>query len=307
MTANIFGTGDLVIELKYCKWAVHQEKIEDVSGFFRNALKGDQWKVCENVVYSTTLSYILQEGREHYIKLHDECPIMFARFIQFLYRGKYAYHSPQLETWFGYAVKVCENLDLRYLVYGKPIYKHPFREGDESDEFESDIDGVILYGPRRWWEYEPQHFIDEDVYRDATDLDSQKVADIRSDKWKYRAEVDIAMYKLADKYFIPSLQDYALTMLQKNIGSIDIRGVDYASILKALNEAYPSLDLVEERLKKTIAVCFARDYKVIRTRRNDAAIAIRDWLHSDETLSSMVLDHLTGIGDVDIDSGLIPS
>lgn len=98
------------------------------------------------------------------------------------------------------------------------------------------------------------------------------------------------MYRLADKYFIPSLQEYASTRLQENAGRKDDFGTTYDRLCKALTKPYRKRSVVDQGLRSTTAVCIARDYKAIKTTHDDAATTIGEWLGSDDELCSMVMD-----------------
>lgn len=53
LTANIYGTGDFTIELKYCKWLVHQAKFAAASKFFAKAMETGIWMVRNSVDFTT--------------------------------------------------------------------------------------------------------------------------------------------------------------------------------------------------------------------------------------------------------------
>lgn len=48
--ADVHGDGDFTIELRYCKWKVHQNIFAAASKYFATAMDAGRWKVCEDPI-----------------------------------------------------------------------------------------------------------------------------------------------------------------------------------------------------------------------------------------------------------------
>lgn len=222
------------------------------------------------------LSHVFQEGRDHYIKLHDDCPIMFARCIQYLYDGVYEYPDYLLEAWPGSSDMVSQSTQLTDLVHGTFSIFHN-RHRDDGD----------------------QSRIEQGLLPDTTkslvsmDLAIEKCRDVQTDRLRARSEVDISMYQLAFKYSIPSLEDYALLRLWSNwLSNFDT--------FEVVSKMYPDYDFVDDRIKRVIAYAIERNYRMVRTTNSEAAAGVRGWLRHDDRLCFMVMDRLARFSDAEM-------
>lgn len=132
--------------------------------------------------------HVSQVDRKNRIKLEDDCPIVFARCIQYLYFGEYDYDAHDGREG-SHMIQTSEHTGLRYLLTSKPICLSPAEVGNDEPP-----------------EQEEGHA--------ATGAESY-------------TEIDISMYMLADKYEIPSLRQHTLDRLeqQMNYESMDYGGI----------------------------------------------------------------------------------
>lgn len=201
---------------------------------------------------------------------------MFARCIEFIYERQYPYDV--FQEWYGFKTTRTKRPIAQYLLTGTP---YESLDNDPKRNFGSDgLSGSQLSEHIYWslWAKEQR--------RNETGLPfTQRETDIHTDSHKCAMEIDMLMYRLADKYGIESLRREALRRLKVNILT-----ADYFDFSSALHNCYSDFDAMEVEMKKAIAHGVQRHYGHIRGARTEKGIAIRDWLYSDDELYIMVMD-----------------
>lgn len=198
---------------------------------------------------------------------------MFARCIEYLYKGYYHYAIP-LQPRTQFVTRTSRVLCLNNLVTGT------LATADDDD-----TNRVFDQVSHEWR-----------IRREGgdTEQDSAKIADISADEDRMAGEIDLLMFQLADKYCMLSLQETAMFRFRGSVWDAAMRATPnpYAEYYSLMNRLYPDYEIQDSSIKEAFAYGIALCYTMIREMGDEAAIRLRRWLGTDRELCFMVMDSL---------------